>query len=436
MRGACVGAVLFLALMSASSIALPVREPTSDKPWFCHDLDCPQFEVLETNSSKGVKYELRKYPAARWVYTMVQFDTEDDFKKAQGTAFMRLFQYISGANEAKAKIAMTAPVVDTIVPGQGPLCKNNLTLSFFVPFDFQRIGPPKPTDPEVFLTEWTEMQVYVSSFSTLPPGPSGKTLAEEAQKLADALPTGSFEASPFLSAQYDSPFRVFRRHDEIWLKKLPAAGNVKVEFLHEALCPYCILQDWKYHAAKVALASIADMRIIWWGNAKDTAAGIQCQHGPTECVGNRYFNCLQFHYPDSREEFTNCFDWSVLYEYGLRTPLSLDNFTAIAKNCSEVHKLDHLLLNTCATGDEGLKLVKSAEQETVPFGHKYVPWVAVDGAHSESAEKSVTDFVHTVCAAYKGPKPLPDICLSKALLGAPGSLRARAPHCAAEQPHP
>eukprot|EP00961_Rhodomonas_salina_P075679 1015651-Rhodomonas_salina.2 len=24
---------------------------------------------------------------------------------------------------------------------------------------------------QVFLTEWTEMQVYVSSFSTLPPGP-------------------------------------------------------------------------------------------------------------------------------------------------------------------------------------------------------------------------------------------------------------------------
>mmetsp|Transcript_28475 Transcript_28475/g.57854 ORF Transcript_28475/g.57854 Transcript_28475/m.57854 type:complete len:109 (-) Transcript_28475:216-542(-) len=95
-------------------------------------------------------------------------------------------------------------------------------MSFFVPFDFQKVGPPKPTDSSIFLSLFEEMEVYVIQFSTLPPGPSGKTIAEEAKKLADVLPAGTFQDEPYLSASYDSPFRVLRRHDEIWLKKRSA----------------------------------------------------------------------------------------------------------------------------------------------------------------------------------------------------------------------
>jgi len=35
------------------------------------------------------------------------------------------------------QIEMTAPVLNRITPGQGPFCKSNLTLSFFVPLAFQ-----------------------------------------------------------------------------------------------------------------------------------------------------------------------------------------------------------------------------------------------------------------------------------------------------------
>ncbi len=44
-----------------------------------------------------------------------------------------LFEYISGANKEGATINMTAPVLMKVLPGDGPFCQNNFTVSFYVP---------------------------------------------------------------------------------------------------------------------------------------------------------------------------------------------------------------------------------------------------------------------------------------------------------------
>ena len=54
----------------------------------------------------------------------------------------RLFDYIGGKNEPNVKINMTAPVVTKVEHGDGPFCKSNFTVSFFVPFADQVILPP------------------------------------------------------------------------------------------------------------------------------------------------------------------------------------------------------------------------------------------------------------------------------------------------------
>ncbi len=60
----------------------------------------------------------------------------------------RLFDYIGGKNEPNVKINMTAPVVTKVEHGDGPFCKSNFTVSFFVPFADQVLKAlPLPCAP-------------------------------------------------------------------------------------------------------------------------------------------------------------------------------------------------------------------------------------------------------------------------------------------------
>ena len=64
----------------------------------------------------------------------------------------RLFDYIGGKNEPNVKINMTAPVVTKVEHGDGPFCKSNFTVSFFVPFADQVSF--KLTATDLLLPRW------------------------------------------------------------------------------------------------------------------------------------------------------------------------------------------------------------------------------------------------------------------------------------------
>ena len=74
-----------------------------DAPWFCHGIDCPNF----TNSSVD-SLEVRNYDSNLWTSTVVE---GVDFDEATTTGFQRLFDYISGANDAGKAVDMTAPAI-------------------------------------------------------------------------------------------------------------------------------------------------------------------------------------------------------------------------------------------------------------------------------------------------------------------------------------
>jgi hypothetical protein len=48
-----------------------------------------------------------------------------EYQKAVSTGFMRLFAYISGANQNMSRIPMTAPVRVKLTPGAGPFCEDH-----------------------------------------------------------------------------------------------------------------------------------------------------------------------------------------------------------------------------------------------------------------------------------------------------------------------
>jgi hypothetical protein len=132
----------------------------------------------------------------------------------------RLFKYISGANKEEMKIAMTAPVRNRIYPSDGPFCKSSFTISFYVPFSLQD-SPPEPSDELVFLECKAAEMYYATSFAGFA---SEKTVVEKAKETVDMLTSleREFDASMYVYAGYDPPFRLLFRHNEVHIPAIMA----------------------------------------------------------------------------------------------------------------------------------------------------------------------------------------------------------------------
>merc|ERR1712176_765371 len=127
------------------------------------------------------------------------------YMEATRTGFMSLFNYISGANDGNVKIPMSAPVANKIQPGEGPNCVSNVTVAFFMTYDYQNgtLTLPKPTDKDVQLITTPAMTVAVRSFGGYTS--DSKTL-DNIATLGDALQKDkiAFVQEPFFEAGYDS----------------------------------------------------------------------------------------------------------------------------------------------------------------------------------------------------------------------------------------
>ena len=171
----------------------------------CQDgrLECPDFTLNETHGD----YEMRTYPAGWWVGT-----THVGMGKDGSNSFMKLFNYISGANDKRQKIAMTAPVLTEIVPGPGPNCESTFTTSFYVPKHLWG-SIPQPTASDVFLHHEEERTVYVRAFDgNAKQGDYIENAAALAQSIDDEA---AFHADKWFTAGYDSPFSFKGRRNEV-----------------------------------------------------------------------------------------------------------------------------------------------------------------------------------------------------------------------------
>ena len=135
-------------------------------------------------------------------------------------SFIRLFQYIQGANLNYSRIAVTVPVVTSIVPGAGPFRSSAYVVRFYLPVKLQA-DPPVPLD-ELHLKPyaWNSHCVAVRKFSGYA---KDENIAEEAKRLADSLsrsPWANLSSTEsnysYSIAQYDSPFQFIGRTNEVW----------------------------------------------------------------------------------------------------------------------------------------------------------------------------------------------------------------------------
>uniref|UniRef100_A0A1D2A9T6 Heme-binding protein 2 n=1 Tax=Auxenochlorella protothecoides TaxID=3075 RepID=A0A1D2A9T6_AUXPR len=179
-------------------------------PWFCHDIDCPKYTVVNTSTD----YEVRHYKASTWASTDVQAYAT---ALASTVGFKRLYAYIGGANEEEVKIPMTSPVRVEVEAAAGPFCKNNFTVSFFVPFSYEG-KPPAPNSTDVYIQHVPAFTAYVSQFGGY--YMDDWSISKKAIALLEAIQRdhGAVEGDGYTFAGYDPPFRLQNRHNEIWIR--------------------------------------------------------------------------------------------------------------------------------------------------------------------------------------------------------------------------
>jgi len=171
-------------------------------------------------------FELRRYPD----YVVAEVTVTAGFDRAGNAAFRYLFNYISGNNTARQKLAMTVPVLQEPQPGpqklamtapvlqSGPLTGSKqpaeFTVAFVLPADVTAETAPVPADPKVRVRAVPGSLAAVAGFSG-----SGSDSAFEkrnnglqaALTLAGLTPVG-----PPRFARFDPPFKPwFLRHNEV-----------------------------------------------------------------------------------------------------------------------------------------------------------------------------------------------------------------------------
>ncbi|KAB2606535.1 heme-binding protein 2-like [Pyrus ussuriensis x Pyrus communis] len=180
----------------------------------CSAIESPQYSVVHSESD----FEIRLYRLTPWMSAPV---TDISFEKATKNGFHRLFQYIQGANLNFSRIAMTAPVLTSIVPGAGPLHSSAYFVRFYLPTKFQST-PPTPL-PELNLKSytWDSHYIAVRKFSGFA---RDTNIVKEAEKLATSLSrspwansTSAESSYAYSIAQYNSPFRFIGRVNEVWV---------------------------------------------------------------------------------------------------------------------------------------------------------------------------------------------------------------------------
>jgi effector-binding domain-containing protein len=150
--------------------------------------------------------EIRQYPEV--IFAVVE-DNSDD------SGFSLLFQYISGENKTRRKIAMTAPVITSEkIPMTAPVITGKNYMAFALPLSYTKETVPIPSNPVVKIETRQEKTMAVLQFS----GRTNETKVQKnIQKLITILKNHSMQikGEPVLM-RYNSPFTPgFLRRNEV-----------------------------------------------------------------------------------------------------------------------------------------------------------------------------------------------------------------------------
>ncbi|XP_034742813.1 gamma-interferon-inducible lysosomal thiol reductase [Etheostoma cragini] len=180
------------------------------------------------------------------------------------------------------------------------------------------------------------------------------------------------------------------------------ADKVEVGLYYESLCPGCrgfltemLLPTW------VLLSDIMSVTLVPYGNAQEKPDGqkysYECQHGEQECLGNMIETCLM-NMTDVAYQIIYCMESST-------------DVVKAGESCVNLYSptLTWESVMKCVKGDVGNQLMhqNALKTEALKPPHQYVPWVTINGEHTEDLQNKAMNSLFTlVCSMYKGTKPV------------------------------
>ncbi|XP_067655792.1 heme-binding protein 2-like [Haliotis asinina] len=198
--------VIVMVVMATCATALPHAHHT------CDSYDCAAFEVLQS----GEGFQLRRYGPSKWVSARGVV-TRGNWLAVKRSLFLKLYDYIHGANDQSIGISMAAPVVTKIEPETPVSPYGSLTMFFMVPFDKQE-NTPNPLGLDLTIVEWPAKDVYVRHFDGV--ARREQTLNQLSQLRSAIGDPTLYDNSYFYKAEFDPPSRRTNRHNEVWLAKI------------------------------------------------------------------------------------------------------------------------------------------------------------------------------------------------------------------------
>jgi hypothetical protein len=149
-----------------------------------------EYKVIESDGN----IEIREYPDLMLVATDSKMDSQ-----GRDGSFMRLFRYISGANENDQKIAMTTPVFM-----EGEVGRTDVSMGFVMPKEVAAEGVPEPKGEGVKIRKREGGRFAVIRFS----GRLDSRMAKEQErKLREWMTSRGLKGEATAEAAgYDPPF--------------------------------------------------------------------------------------------------------------------------------------------------------------------------------------------------------------------------------------
>ncbi|XP_061703385.1 heme-binding protein 1-like isoform X2 [Syngnathoides biaculeatus] len=168
-----------------------------------------EYKLLSTETKDGVRFEVRRYDAAKYAVISSEGRTYD---QVTGELVRKLLMYIGGSNEQGEAMGTAAPTIITVYPRNDGVLSRRLVVAIRIPTIYQQ-SPPTPTDSTIRVEERPGMTVYTLQFG----GFAGESeFRAEALRLTRTLgETAPFQRKQYFCCSYDSPIKPYGRRNEL-----------------------------------------------------------------------------------------------------------------------------------------------------------------------------------------------------------------------------